>query len=884
MTRQAAVLSSEEDVRTKLVVPWLQSLGFDDTDLRLEFSFKVRLGRSILTVGNGTAAKATSDSPKASVFSGRADVLVKNPEGRNLLIVEVKAPHEKIDDLARDQGVSYARLLDGNIAPLVIVTNGPESVIFDTYTKERLDGQTIDIAAHCSTNAFFIGAKDLELRAEALESLIAMSAENFLSFCEAQTAFRMRALYSGDIHSGKKCISSLFVERGGAKERVLKLLDEEKRRVVLIVGRPQVGKTNFICQFVRSRLRDGEPTLFFTAIGLTNSLLGELANDFEWGFGNAVDSHSILIRKISSVLRQLNKNLTIVLDGWNEANLQLARTIDSECERISCAQIQIVISLTSTAATRLLIAPSGNPAFLAEESDISAALALLLENEPEKIPRGHDWSVVPLGNYSPGEVDEAYRVYASTYNVNVPKSHLKTAEPYLLGNAMRLYENATLPDLLDEPKIVDETIRQKISRAIGLESYDVMTCLRTLAFDMFANGSPVPSDKVASIWNTSIAGKIPNGFFEAAILAMETNQHGYPSVDFYFGRERDFCIAYMAKRWAQRLAANEDLISEFSFATTTEAGTASLRWFFRQPSHLALLKDSSGALPCYRDISVRRLFLASLCEFVPTYSDQDHGILKFALSVAMDDEDRVVRILAVKLVASIADDGDVLSSILGKERAVEDFLRAIFTGTATRPVDTDGIGQIVLDALRSLHWDSSSDDSDHSDIADALVSLRYDNDPDVRTQASTCLGYLAPISFLDALTQGAGAITEQEIDEHMEGLEQAQGTLSEMYYGSMCPGAMESILESEDIQAAEYDKMAPILTAAIEIFSPYTSVTTLENILEDLGRGLHDGCEQDAEDPRVIPQEISGDGFNRSLQHRVKDLRRRLEPKCFSWP
>lgn len=857
MTHQAAVLSSEEDVRTKLVVPWLQSHGFNDAALHLEFSFKVRLGRSILTVGNGSAAKATDVASKTGMFSGRADVLVKNSEGQNLLIVEVKAPHEKIDDLARDQGISYARLLDGNIAPLVIVTNGPESAIFDTYTKERLDGQTIDLPTRCSTNAFVIGTKDLDLRAEALESLIAMSAENFLSFCEAQTAFRMRALFSGDIHSGKKCISSLFVERSGAKERVLKLLDEEKRRVVLVVGRPQVGKTNFICQFVRSRLRDGEPTLFFTAIGLTNSLLGELANDFEWVFGNAVDSHSILIRKISSILRKLGKNLTIVLDGWNEANLQLARTIDTECERISSAQIQIVISLTSTAATRLLIAPSGNPAFLAEESDISAARALLLENEPEKIPRGHDWSVVSLGNYSPGEADEAYRIYASTYNVNVPKSHLKTAEPYLLGNAMRLYENATLPDLLDEPKIVSETIQQKVSRAIGLESYDVMACLRTLAFDMFACGSPVPTDKVASIWNTSVAEKIPSGFFEAAILATETNRHGYPSIDFYFGRERDFCIAYMAQRWAQRLATNEDLTSDFSFAATTEAGAASLRWFFRQPSHLALLKGSSGTLPYYRDISVRRLFLASLCEFAPEYPDQDDEILKFALSVAMEDEDRVVRILAVKLVAAIADDGDELSCILGKERGVEDFLRAIFTGTATRPVDTDGVGQIVIDALRSLHWDSlPDDDSDHSDIADALVTLLYDDDCEVRTQAATCLGYIAPISFLEAATKMASTVSEQNIGEYMEGLEQAQGTLGEMYYGSMCPGAMNSILESEDVQAAEYDQMAPILKAAIALFWPHASVTTLQHILEDLGRGLADGNDEDTDDPAKFAQDI----------------------------
>lgn len=847
MIDNGIALSSEEDVRTKLVIPWLQSHGFDKSALHLEFSFRVRLGRSVWAVANGSAAKAAESHSMPTAFSGRADVLVKNLEGRNLMIVEVKAPHEKMDDRARDQGISYARLLEGNIAPIVIITNGQQSAIFDTYTKERLDGKATDLPARCATIEFSLSARELELRAEALECLIAVSSENFLSFCEAQTKFRMRPLLSEDIHSGKKCISSLYVERGEANRHLLQLLDQEHRRVVLVIGRPHVGKTNFVCQFVNSRLHNDEPTLFFTAIGLTNSLLDELASDFEWVFGNSLESHSILVRRISTILKQLNKKLTIVLDGWNEANIQLARTIDRECERLSCAQIQVVISLTSTAATRLLVGPGGNPTYLAEASDITAALALLLENDPEQNPKGLGWSVVQLGNYSPEEIDQAYRTYSAAYNVIIPKAHSKTAEPYLIGNAMRLYANATLPDVLDEPQIVRKTIEQKILRAIGLEKYDVQTCLRILAADMFANGGPVPTEKVATIWSTSVAESIPNGFFEAAILAPEKNEFGYSSVDFYFGRERDYCIAYMAQRWPYRLAAQEDLTLEFSAAISTNAGNASLRWFFRQPSHLSLLKDPSGALPHYNDVSVRRLFLASLCELAPTYSDQDNELLKFSIHVAMNDADRVVRILAVKLVASIANDNDDLSAVLGKEAGIEDFLHAIFTGTATRPVDKYGIGQIVLDAIRSLHWDSSFDDSGRSDVSDALRALLYDDDCDVRTQASTCLGYIAPTLLLDAVIEVRSTITEPGIQEFLKGLDLAQDTLSEMYYGSMCPGVMEAILETEEGQAYEYDRMAPILEAAIRIFLPYTSVTTLENILEDLGRSLSRGGDQEAE-------------------------------------
>lgn len=40
-------LKSEEDIRTKVVVPWLLANGFSLATLSLEFSFRIRLGRSI---------------------------------------------------------------------------------------------------------------------------------------------------------------------------------------------------------------------------------------------------------------------------------------------------------------------------------------------------------------------------------------------------------------------------------------------------------------------------------------------------------------------------------------------------------------------------------------------------------------------------------------------------------------------------------------------------------------------------------------------------------------------------------------------------------------------------------------------------------------------
>lgn len=105
-------LISEDDVRTKVVVPWLLSRGFSLATLSIEFSFRIRLGRSVMRVGGGDNSRSNT----YSTYSPRADVLVRNERGDNLLIVEVKAPGEDLDDSARDQGISYARCIaEGNI-------------------------------------------------------------------------------------------------------------------------------------------------------------------------------------------------------------------------------------------------------------------------------------------------------------------------------------------------------------------------------------------------------------------------------------------------------------------------------------------------------------------------------------------------------------------------------------------------------------------------------------------------------------------------------------------------------------------------------------------------------------------------------------------------
>jgi hypothetical protein len=834
-------LRSEDDVRTKVVVPWLLAHGFSLATLSIELSFRIRLGRSIIWVGGG----ATSRGEAHSTYSPRADVLVRNERGDNLLIVEVKAPGEALDDQARDQAISYARCVaEGNIAPYVVLTNGEGVRVFDTLSRIEV-GRDVRLSDVYSSKSLFVTPDDLSLRAEALEALISFSPENLVAFCEAQARFRMKPLLGETIDSDKKFIPELFVEREGAGSRLADFLDGKSHRVTLLVGHPQVGKTNVVCHTVLERLARAQPCLFYPAIGLQKSLLAEIANDFEWEFSGASDTFSQLAGKLNKVLQRANKKLTIFIDGLNETSVQLARAIDADCSRLSSDRIQIVISFTHSSATRILRDAGGNSSFLAEEAGISRQGASLIELDPEAAAKTSGWNYIYVNRYSPPERDRAYEVYASAYGVSVPGSHEKTCDPYVLGIAMREYRGEHLPDSLDEPSLLNSFIVNKIGRAVGLEDYNVPLCLRELGREMIRSGAPVPLEALCRIWSHPIAQKIPRGFFESALLMTEIGENGRQSVDFYYGRERDYVIACLAQEWPQKLRAQQDMDSEFSASVATGAGNDALAWFLRQPAHVELLKARPGGIPTFSSSRVRQILLSSLCEYMSMPDMEDREVLRFAATSATSDPDNLARIAAIKLVALGSDESDELASVLGNDSSVSDFIEAILGIGEEFPFKAEDAGQVVLDAVRSLHWDfGDSGDDGTSSISDILVRLTEHPAANIRKEANTCLGYAAPFAFVQSLSEKiarqSGHMSHGNLREFTEGIKNAAGGLHESYYGSMCPGALEVILEDPDYQAAEYVRMSQSLGPIICVFEGIDGTDTFKSILEDLARGLAD--------------------------------------------
>lgn len=110
-------LHSEEDVKMKVVIPYLKKLGYKDNQIFLNVPIKAWLGRQ-----------------SKIVF---ADLVVK--EGKNaIIIVETKKPGTTLEEIHKEQAISYARQFDPKPVPIAVVTNGSITKIYDVITKKSL--------------------------------------------------------------------------------------------------------------------------------------------------------------------------------------------------------------------------------------------------------------------------------------------------------------------------------------------------------------------------------------------------------------------------------------------------------------------------------------------------------------------------------------------------------------------------------------------------------------------------------------------------------------------------------------------------------------------------------------------------------------------------
>ncbi|MBD1859698.1 MULTISPECIES: type I restriction enzyme HsdR N-terminal domain-containing protein [Leptolyngbya] len=828
-------LLSEEDIRTRVVAVWLADHGFAAESISVEFSFEIRLGRGILRVGS-------NEPVRSPVFRPRADIVVRSCDGRNLLIVEVKAPGEPLDESAKEQGISYARLLRvGGIAPFVVLTNGNETRIYDSISGELIDDIQVPTNHPYAQNGFRVTADDLALRSEALETFISLSPDNLIEFCRIQVSERMRPLRSDDLHSGKKYIPQLYIERTEARKELHKHLGDENRRVVILAGEPQVGKTNFACRTVEQKLEEGIPCLFYPAIGIQKGLLEEIQEDFEWIIHENGSLHQI-VSKLNRVLKRVGQKLIIFIDGWNEASQELARAIDKGSERLACDEIQIVISFTNVAASRLLLDDLGNPSYVADATAINKTAIPLFEVAPEKL--GKTCSVVEIQKYDNEEIDRAYEIYANAYNVEIPSTHVKVSDPLVLRIGIEICNGKELPLVLDEPELLGQIIQLKAQRVVNLHQDTVTTLLIELADEMFLADAPISQSRVRKKWEISATQDLPIGLFESALLAKVFSNQKLPSIDFYYGRERDFLIAYLVRNWLQRLLEKpESICSELYHAIATRVGLESLHWFLRQPSHLNHLRAVSSTFHSLDEASAKTLILSAIRRNPLCFSSKEDWINKI-IEQAIADENMLVRVEAAKLIAEQSEDEEWLASILVDEKDLEKFITKLLETDEEYPLEIGGVGQVILDAFKRFGTELCFDDPYESDTTPALINLLNSYSSSLRRSAAKVLGYTAPRALLDEVSK---QLVSGKIDlnkEFIEGIKLAISTLFEDYFGSFgCPGSLEALSDTPDELRQEYINLYGVSKHIATFYHSEKCINDLLRLLQKIWELVHEAYE-----------------------------------------
>lgn len=261
---------SEGDLEARMRVaieaafPWLKN------DLEHQVSFSVRLGHATVRV----------DGRKAEQLTGRADILVSS-KGKPIAILELKREGIALTLADVQQGLSYARLMTP-IAPLVVVSNGNDLWIHETYSGD----------AWAPTDSTEQAFRDRLLQINKLstmgveDAIATLMDADHTHWIMALNAISTRQI---DERSGGWGEMAAPFMRGilwprRATGSTVTAINEEKRAIV-IHGPPLSGKSNILRELCEKCNGSDDTAVLLVEpdeLGIFETIAGVLANLLKW--------------------------------------------------------------------------------------------------------------------------------------------------------------------------------------------------------------------------------------------------------------------------------------------------------------------------------------------------------------------------------------------------------------------------------------------------------------------------------------------------------------------------------------------------------------------------------------------------------------------------
>ncbi|SNT39746.1 Type I restriction enzyme R protein N terminus (HSDR_N) [Ekhidna lutea] len=567
---------NEEDVRGKILLPFLSNLGFGESEVFLENSFTIRLGKS-------------------RIKTGRSDILCKR-HGQNLFVIELKKDSKSIDQNDIEQGISYARLLQDNIAPFTIITNGKDTKIFDTISREDLTGSKISEKSSfwkdgCTISTDF----DLKIRYEALKNFISFSPANLKLFCKNQVQDRMGTIIGNIENPYSKFIKELHVQRQDLQSEFTKFITSNTS-VFGLIGDAGVGKTSAICSLTLQQLEAGI-VFFYNAALINKSPLEHIAQDLNLAFSSRAES-DVILKKLDELGRFLNQDVTIFIDAIDEhtgSNLALELSEIALIVR-NLERIKICISCKSNIWDSVL-RKNSNPTHLFEELHKFHPPISKLNNCPGFL----------LENFTNEELDSIIPLYQKTFGFKgqISDSILKELRNgFFLRIFSEVYSQREIPQEIDDKKLIKKYLKQSLDKThLGFEVGarilskigQVITNHKYSSWEAFRDEG-LDIESLVEKLDFQTDETIPEDLFTRNILIKSSIEDSY-NVSFYYSKIRDYVICFHSYKLDK--LSDDEFYDSLELFYENHIGQSAITFYVRNapPSHKAALvkfiKDKS---------------------------------------------------------------------------------------------------------------------------------------------------------------------------------------------------------------------------------------------------------------------------------------------------
>ncbi|WP_199141793.1 type I restriction enzyme HsdR N-terminal domain-containing protein [Pedobacter sp. ASV12] len=383
---------------------------FQEHEVTSQRSFKIKFGHHNVFVDG--------KEPRERAKSGIYDLLLWI-DNKPVIMLELKRPGLKLTDDDRDQGVSYARLTDP-ITPVTVISNGSAFRIYDTFSKEPIEQQTLekDFLLNRVDQAAKLARNDYKNSILTLIENDQRVLYDLLNTISEQTFNELTGV-STDV--SKPIIENFCVPREALGSLHQAVVDNQ---FVVLTGDAYSGKTNFLYQYYQNQSAAKEAVLYINCIDFHYSIFRKLANHIHKLLRFPVDELKLKEWLLLHFNEETEKKLTIIFDH-----------VRNDIDPVMMADISELLDLFRMDGNRIIISTDqSNYRLLKRNSD--RVLNTII---------GNNFFEVELDKFSTKEFFDANEILADKYNLSFAWGAVYS-DVYRLPRIWRLLVNNAMKD------------------------------------------------------------------------------------------------------------------------------------------------------------------------------------------------------------------------------------------------------------------------------------------------------------------------------------------------------------------------------------------------------------------------------------------------------